>query len=285
MRPPGFTGSAVSFSQVRRNEVDIAIAAAAVVFAGADGAHLANDPGSADSQQAIAETYETKPVYSKVAHIEPLDLDNGVDVVITPRPDKTALDQIDKGERLREAAVVAAARKATLARAKGEAAAAVAGQWQPWMGGVGRAGSGRISASGWIRAAGAGRVHVRVRPRWGTIHKGIDIANPIGTPIYAAATGTVINAGPAQGFGLWVRIQHDDGTITVYGHIYDFFVSVGERVTGGQADRPHGQPRRLHRPAPALRDHRSRTVGRPTEVPGPQGHHHQLIGGADKPGD
>src|SRR5690606_14939399 len=45
--------------------------------------------------------------------------------------------------------------------------------------------------------------------------------------------GTVIDAGPAQGFGLWVRIRHDDGSITVYGHMYDFFVSVGERVPAG----------------------------------------------------
>jgi murein DD-endopeptidase MepM/ murein hydrolase activator NlpD len=69
--------------------------------------------------------------------------------------------------------------------------------------------------------------------RWGVQHLGIDIAGPIGTPIYAVADGTVIDAGPAQGFGLWVRIRHDDGSITVYGHMYDFFVSVGERVPAG----------------------------------------------------
>lgn len=70
--------------------------------------------------------------------------------------------------------------------------------------------------------------------RWGTFHAGIDIAAPIGSPIYAITDGTVIDAGPAQGFGLWVRIRHDDGTVSVYGHMYDFFVSVGERVRTGQ---------------------------------------------------
>lgn len=71
-------------------------------------------------------------------------------------------------------------------------------------------------------------------PRWGTFHSGIDIANAEGTPIYAAMAGTVIDSGPASGFGQWIRIQHDDGTITVYGHMSTLGVSVGERVKAGQ---------------------------------------------------
>jgi murein DD-endopeptidase MepM/ murein hydrolase activator NlpD len=70
--------------------------------------------------------------------------------------------------------------------------------------------------------------------RWGTTHYGLDFAGPIGTPIYAAADGVVIEAGPASGFGLWVRIQHDDGTITVYGHMQDFSVHEGQRVRAGE---------------------------------------------------
>ncbi|MBN9745244.1 MULTISPECIES: M23 family metallopeptidase [Amycolatopsis] len=70
--------------------------------------------------------------------------------------------------------------------------------------------------------------------RWGTSHLGIDIANSIGTPIYAASDGTVIQAGPASGFGLWVRIQLDDGTIQVYGHMNSFSVREGQKVKCGQ---------------------------------------------------
>ncbi len=70
--------------------------------------------------------------------------------------------------------------------------------------------------------------------RWGAAHKGIDLANSIGTPIVAALDGTVIDAGPASGFGQWVRIKHDDGTITVYGHMSTIDVSVGQHVTAGQ---------------------------------------------------
>ncbi len=70
--------------------------------------------------------------------------------------------------------------------------------------------------------------------RWGVTHFGIDIANSIGTPIYAASDGTVIDAGPASGFGLWVRIQLADGTIQVYGHMNTFSVHEGQKVKCGQ---------------------------------------------------
>lgn len=70
--------------------------------------------------------------------------------------------------------------------------------------------------------------------RWGTQHSGLDIAAPIGTPIYAAADGTVSDAGPASGFGLWVKVRHDDGTETVYGHVNDFSVHPGQRVSAGE---------------------------------------------------
>ncbi|WP_460865105.1 peptidoglycan DD-metalloendopeptidase family protein [Rhodococcus aerolatus] len=70
--------------------------------------------------------------------------------------------------------------------------------------------------------------------RGGTLHAGIDIANSIGTPIVAVADGVVTDAGPASGFGLWVRIRHDDGTITVYGHIDSYSVSAGQRVVAGE---------------------------------------------------
>ncbi|MBF6301903.1 M23 family metallopeptidase [Nocardia amamiensis] len=69
--------------------------------------------------------------------------------------------------------------------------------------------------------------------RWGVQHLGIDIAGPIGTPIYAVADGTVIEAGPAAGFGMWVRLLHDDGTVTIYGHIDTATVSQGQRVLAG----------------------------------------------------
>ncbi|NMO93832.1 M23 family metallopeptidase [Actinomycetospora sp. TBRC 11914] len=70
--------------------------------------------------------------------------------------------------------------------------------------------------------------------RWGAEHKGIDIANAIGTPIVSAADGTVIESGPASGFGMWVRVQLADGTVNVYGHINRSYVREGQKVRAGQ---------------------------------------------------
>lgn len=70
--------------------------------------------------------------------------------------------------------------------------------------------------------------------RWGGTHYGLDVANSIGTPIRSATGGEVIDSGPASGFGLWVRVQADDGTITVYGHINETLVEVGQQVSAGE---------------------------------------------------
>lgn len=69
--------------------------------------------------------------------------------------------------------------------------------------------------------------------RWGAMHAGVDIAAPIGTPIYAVGDATVLDAGPASGFGMWVRLKHADGTITVYGHVDTTTVRVGQHVMAG----------------------------------------------------
>ncbi|MDX8053688.1 M23 family metallopeptidase [Lentzea sp. BCCO 10_0798] len=71
-------------------------------------------------------------------------------------------------------------------------------------------------------------------PRWGGTHYGLDVANRIGTPIRSVMDGVVIDAGPASGFGLWVRIRHVDGTVAVYGHINSYAVREGQQVGAGQ---------------------------------------------------
>jgi murein DD-endopeptidase MepM/ murein hydrolase activator NlpD len=66
------------------------------------------------------------------------------------------------------------------------------------------------------------------------MHYGIDIAAPIGTPVYSPEAGTVLQAGPASGFGLAVAVQHSDGAISLYGHVNQFFVEPGQAVAGGE---------------------------------------------------
>ncbi|WP_093154210.1 M23 family metallopeptidase [Saccharopolyspora antimicrobica] len=71
-------------------------------------------------------------------------------------------------------------------------------------------------------------------PRGSENHRGQDIAAPIGTPIVAASNGTVIDSGPARGYGLWVRIEHTNGVITTYGHNNRNLVQPGQEVQAGQ---------------------------------------------------
>jgi hypothetical protein len=69
--------------------------------------------------------------------------------------------------------------------------------------------------------------------RWGVLHAGIDLANSIGTPIDAVSDGVVIDAGPTAGYGMWVKLRHADGTVTLYGHVNTTMVRVGQRVMAG----------------------------------------------------
>ena len=76
-------------------------------------------------------------------------------------------------------------------------------------------------------------------PRWGTTHYGTDYGNggsAGGKPIYAIKDGTVIQAGPASGFGQWIRVDHPasvGGNESVYGHVIPE-VRAGQRVREGQ---------------------------------------------------
>ena len=70
--------------------------------------------------------------------------------------------------------------------------------------------------------------------RWGRLHAGIDIAVPIGTPIHAAASGTVALAGWVDGYGNYTCIDHGGGLATCYAHQSSLAVSVGTHVTQGQ---------------------------------------------------
>lgn len=66
-------------------------------------------------------------------------------------------------------------------------------------------------------------------------HKGHDYAAPAGTPVYAAAAGTVLIAGYSNSAGNWVVIDHGNGLVTKYMHMYQRpYVSAGQKVARGQ---------------------------------------------------
>ena len=71
--------------------------------------------------------------------------------------------------------------------------------------------------------------------RWGRMHKGIDVANSTGTPVYAAADGVIEKAGWNNGgYGNMVDIRHPDGSMTRYGHNSKILVRAGQPVHQGE---------------------------------------------------
>lgn len=69
--------------------------------------------------------------------------------------------------------------------------------------------------------------------RWGRMHQGNDFGTPVGTPLASMSTGTIIFAGVQGGYGNKVEIEYWDGTVSVYGHLSQIQVSVGDRVNPG----------------------------------------------------
>lgn len=94
--------------------------------------------------------------------------------------------------------------------------------------------AGDSGPSGDYVAPAEGKVTSGFGARWGTTHYGVDIANKTGTPIRAVANGTVIVAGPATGYGLWMQVRHPDETVTVYGHMNTIDRPRGSQVTAGE---------------------------------------------------
>lgn len=67
-------------------------------------------------------------------------------------------------------------------------------------------------------------------------YNAVDIINSCGTPIYASAEGIILEAkkGWNLGYGNYIKIQHYNGTLTVYGHLGNLYVKEGDKVTQGQ---------------------------------------------------
>jgi murein DD-endopeptidase MepM/ murein hydrolase activator NlpD len=82
-----------------------------------------------------------------------------------------------------------------------------------------------------------GPTHVLLEPRLGRyahFHTGIDIAGPLGTPVMAAADGIVVAVAHTHiGYGYYVMIAHGAGVVTLYAHLMETDVNLGDRVTRG----------------------------------------------------
>ena len=92
-----------------------------------------------------------------------------------------------------------------------------------------------ISNAGWIWPT-RGMFTSGYGWRWGRMHKGIDVANNVGTPVVAAKAGRVVFAGWHDGgYGYLVTIAHPDGSRSLYGHNSNLLVREGQEVDQGQS--------------------------------------------------
>jgi murein DD-endopeptidase MepM/ murein hydrolase activator NlpD len=95
------------------------------------------------------------------------------------------------------------------------------------------AGAASVNAQ-WVNPLPAGVVTSCFGERWGRLHAGVDLATAEGTPILAAGAGVIVTAGPAEGYGNAVLIDHGDGFLTHYGHLSVITVRVGQHVRTGE---------------------------------------------------
>ena len=90
-----------------------------------------------------------------------------------------------------------------------------------------------IDGQAFVRPA-VGRLTSLFGARWGVTHYGVDIANAIGTPIYALTDGVRRRVGPRVRVRDVGGVRHPDGERTVYGHVNRSYVTVGQQVRAGE---------------------------------------------------
>lgn len=91
-----------------------------------------------------------------------------------------------------------------------------------------------------LRPINRGRISSGFGMRWHPVrggrrmHKGVDLAAPTGTPVYATANGIVTLARSGRGYGLYIKIDHGADLETRYAHLSRIAVAVGEQVNKGE---------------------------------------------------
>jgi len=191
------------------------------VVAESERARLADDAQTA-MDSAIAASQEVEA--QRAAQLQNSETLKAQLAVLTENRQATEADYT-RGEEVRRAAAEAAAAAAAAAAASN--------------GGYPQLDSGQLSDQGWTRPV-SGRMSdgygPRIAPTAGasTFHNGADLGAGCGTPVYAAAAGTVNYAGWFGGFGNWVQLSHGAGVQTSYAHNSQLLVGSGESVVAGQ---------------------------------------------------
>ncbi|MEO7447711.1 MAG: M23 family metallopeptidase [Humibacillus sp.] len=123
-----------------------------------------------------------------------------------------------------DAEAAAAAKTAAAAKATAAAAARVEAQRRAVA-----------AAHRWVSPVSAYTLTSGYGFRWGKMHPAQDLACPVGTPVHALSTGTVVSAGwSREGYGYLVKIRYWDGTVSWMAHNSRLLVAVGDQVAPGQ---------------------------------------------------
>lgn len=181
---------------------------------------------------------------SKIAYMETLKNDEMAFRSSIARLEAES-SEILKGISAEEERIANEARKAAEAKAQEEAAAASSPVVSSGSANTSTGTTDRVdtnttppppssTSSGMMRPTASGRVSSEFGPRWGTVHKGIDIALPTGTPIVASDSGVVARSYYSSSYGEVVFINHGGGIVTVYAHNSKRLVSEGQSVSKGQ---------------------------------------------------
>jgi len=158
---------------------------------------------------------------SSRSHLKGARSDKSRALVITR---KQVQSEIQESQALASAsAQLAAKRQAGEAQAGSVAAGSSSGQ----------APSGQAPSGSCFAWPVSGPITSPFGMRWGTLHPGIDIGVPTGTPIHAAGSGTVVWCGWMSGYGNLVMIDHHNGLATLYGHQSRIAVGCNQEVSQG----------------------------------------------------
>lgn len=171
---------------------------------------------------------------------ELIEKQNSVETLLSTKNEEILAlkDEISANDKQLAQLEAAAKAAAEAARKKAEAQAAA----QAAASGSSSAGASVVSGNGEFAHPCPG--YTRVSSEFGyrdaplagasTNHKGIDLAAPTGTPIYAAQSGTVTSAGYSGNAGNMIVINHGNGMQTYYMHCSKIYVSAGTKVSKGQ---------------------------------------------------
>ncbi|MBN1898919.1 MAG: M23 family metallopeptidase [Spirochaetes bacterium] len=86
-----------------------------------------------------------------------------------------------------------------------------------------------VPTNGWVAGRGFGmQMHPILKKM--RFHKGIDMKAPKGTPVFAAADGVVVAASQGGGYGKFIKIDHQNGYMSVYAHLSKIYVRTGSKV-------------------------------------------------------